>query len=138
MRHLERADIDAACADHPVFVMHGSGHLAYVNSKALEICNIHADTPIPAGGQGEIHLGADGLPSGLLIGQAYNLALSVIPKYTVEEYKGAFRKGIAAANAKGVCASGTAPSATWATSGSSSGLSMSWKRKAASICASTS
>lgn len=74
--------------------MHGSGHLAYVNSKALEICNIHADTPIPAGGQGEIHLGADGLPSGLLIGQAYNLALSVIPKYTVEEYKGAFRKGI--------------------------------------------
>ena len=82
--------------------MHGSGHLAYVNSKALEICNIHADTPIPAGGQGEIHLGADGLPSGLLIGQAYNLALSVIPKYTVEEYKGAFRKGIAAANAKGV------------------------------------
>ena len=106
MRHLERADIDAACADHPVFVMHGSGHLAYVNSKALEICNIHADTPIPAGGQGEIHLGADGLPSGLLIGQAYNLALSVIPKYTVEEYKGAFRKGIAAANAKGVCSIG--------------------------------
>ena len=138
MRHLERADIDAACADHPVFVMHGSGHLAYVNSKALEICNIHADTPIPAGGQGEIHLGADGLPSGLLIGQAYNLALSVIPKYTVEEYKGAFRKGIAAANAKGVCSIGTAPSATWATSGSSSGLFMSWKRKATSICASTS
>ena len=100
MRHLERADIDAACADHPVFVMHGSGHLAYVNSKALEICNIHADTPIPEGGQGEIRLGADGLPSGLLVGQAYNLALSVIPKYTVEEYKGAFRKGIAAANAK--------------------------------------
>ena len=88
MRHLERADIDAACADHPVFVMHGSGHLAYVNSKALEICNIHADTPIPEGGQGEIRLGADGLPSGLLVGQAYNLALSVIPKYTVEEYKG--------------------------------------------------
>ncbi|MFQ8887683.1 MAG: amidohydrolase [Bilophila wadsworthia] len=70
------------------------------------MCNIHADTPIPAGGQGEIHLGADGLPSGLLIGQAYNLALSVIPKYTVEEYKGAFRKGIAAANAKGVCSIG--------------------------------
>lgn len=106
MRHLERADIDAACADHPVFIMHGSGHLAYVNSKALEICNIHADTPIPEGGQGEIRLGADGLPSGLLVGQAYNLALSVIPKYTVEEYKGAFRKGIAAANAKGVCSIG--------------------------------
>ncbi|MFR6519887.1 MAG: amidohydrolase family protein [Bilophila wadsworthia] len=34
MRHLERADIDAACADHPVFVMHGSGHLAY-SLKAL-------------------------------------------------------------------------------------------------------
>ena len=49
---------------------------------------------------------ADGLLSGLLIGQAYNLALSVIPKYTVEEYKGAFRKGIAAANAKGVCSIG--------------------------------
>src|SRR5699024_9725489 len=106
MRHLERADIEAACADHPVFVMHGSGHLAYVNTKALERCNIHVDTPIPEGGQGEIHLGADGLPSGLLIGQAYNLALSAIPKYTIEEYKGAFRQRSAAANAKGVCSIG--------------------------------
>ena len=106
MRHLRRADLDAACADRPVFVMHGSGHLAYVNSKALECCGIRADTPIPEGGRGEIHLGDDGLPSGLLVGQAYNLALGVIPKYTVEEYKGALRKGIAAANAKGVCSIG--------------------------------
>lgn len=134
MRHLERADIDAACADHPVFVMHGSGHLAYVNSKALEICNIHADTPIPAGGQGEIHLGADGLPSGLLIGQAYNLALSVIPKNT----RAHSARASPPPTPRAYAASGTAPSATWATSGSSSGLSMSWKRKAASICASTS
>lgn len=105
-RHLTRADLDAACADRPVFVMHGSGHLAYVNSRALEICGIRADTPIPAGGRGEIHLGADGAPSGLLVGQAYNLSLSVIPKPTVEEYREAFRKGIAAANAKGVCSIG--------------------------------
>ena len=34
MRHLERADIDAACADHPVFVMHGSGHLADPRRRA--------------------------------------------------------------------------------------------------------
>lgn len=105
-RHLHCEDIDAACADHPVFIMHGSGHLAYVNSAALQLCGITAATPVPEGGCGEIHLDAHGKPSGLLIGQAYNLALSVIPKYSVEEYKSALRRGIKALNAKGVCGIG--------------------------------
>lgn len=105
-RHLHCTDLDAACADHPVFIMHGSGHLAYVNTAALRLCAITATSPIPEGGCGEIHLDAHGNPSGLLIGQAYSLALSVIPKYSVEEYKSALRKGIAALNAKGVCSIG--------------------------------
>lgn len=105
-RHLHASDLDAACADHPVFIMHGSGHLAYVNSAALRLCGITAHTPVPDGGSGEIHLDAQGEPSGLLIGQAYNLALSVIPKYSVEEYKYALRRGIKALNAKGVCGIG--------------------------------
>ncbi len=31
-RHLTRKDLDEAVPDHPVFVSHSSGHLAYVNS----------------------------------------------------------------------------------------------------------
>lgn len=35
MRHPTRADLDAACPRHPVFVRHVSGHMAVVNSAAL-------------------------------------------------------------------------------------------------------
>ena len=39
-RHLTRQDLDKASTENPVFIHHISGHLAYVNSRALQIAAI--------------------------------------------------------------------------------------------------
>lgn len=63
-RHLTRYDLDEVAPDHPVMVMHTSGHLAYINSKALELSGVGPETPQPEGG--EIHKDEKGIPTGLL------------------------------------------------------------------------
>ena len=40
MRHPTRYELDEAAPNHPVFINHVSGHLAAVNSKALELAGI--------------------------------------------------------------------------------------------------
>ena len=49
-RHPTRDDLDAVSHTHPIMLMHVSGHLAAVNSKALEIAKISAASEDPAGG----------------------------------------------------------------------------------------
>ena len=49
-RHPTRDDLDAVSDTHPIILMHVSGHLAAVNSKALEIAKISAASEDPAGG----------------------------------------------------------------------------------------
>ena len=64
-RHPTRAELDAACPDHPATVVHYSFHSVVANSRALELAEIGRDTPDPAAGQ--IVRGARGEPNGLLI-----------------------------------------------------------------------
>jgi predicted amidohydrolase YtcJ len=54
-RHPTRDDLDKVSMQHPVAVVHVSGHLAVVNSKALDALGLDGDTPDPVGG----HLGRD-------------------------------------------------------------------------------
>jgi len=49
-RHPTRDDLDAVSRDLPIMLLHQSGHLLAVNSKALEIAGITAETPDPQGG----------------------------------------------------------------------------------------
>jgi predicted amidohydrolase YtcJ len=49
-RHPTREDLDRVSRDRPVAVVHVSGHLAAVNSAALEILGIDESTPDPEGG----------------------------------------------------------------------------------------
>lgn len=49
-RHPTRADLDAVSQEIPIFALHQSGHLVSLNSKALELANITAETPNPPGG----------------------------------------------------------------------------------------
>jgi len=50
LRHPLREDLDAVSKDMPIVLVHQSGHLIAVNSKALEIGGITAETPNPKGG----------------------------------------------------------------------------------------
>ena len=65
LRHPMREDLDAVSKDVPIVLVHQSGHLIAVNSKALEIGGITASTPNPTGGV--IQRGEDGKePNGVL------------------------------------------------------------------------
>lgn len=92
-RHLTRDDLDDVSSGRPVFVLHVSGHLAYANSKALEIGGISAETPKPDGG--EIHKDDNGKPTGLLLEPgAIRLVSQHIPPYSLAEFKDAIPKAI--------------------------------------------
>lgn len=79
-----RADLDPISGDHPVFLVHISGHVAVANSKALEIAGITASTPNPPGA--EIERGPDGQPDGMLKeGAAQNLVTRHIPPPTAAQ-----------------------------------------------------
>lgn len=49
-RHPTRADLDAVSTEHPIAIMHISGHMLVANSLALEEVGITGDTPDPEGG----------------------------------------------------------------------------------------
>ena len=61
---LTRQMLDRASTTHPVFVYNASLHLAYCNTRALEVAGITADTPSPPAS--EIVRGEDGRPNGVL------------------------------------------------------------------------
>ena len=65
-RELTTKELDEISKDRPIFVLNASGHIAYVNSKALELAKITKDTPDPKGAQYGRY--ADGSPNGVLYG----------------------------------------------------------------------
>jgi predicted amidohydrolase YtcJ len=49
-RHPTRDELDAVAGERPIFLMHASGHLGVVNSAALDLLGINADSADPPGG----------------------------------------------------------------------------------------
>lgn len=78
-RHPTREDLDAVSQDVPIIAVHQSGHLAAVNSKALEMANITAATPDPAGGVIRRRAGSNE-PDGVLEENAMFLILNTFVK----------------------------------------------------------
>ncbi|MCR9294457.1 MAG: amidohydrolase [bacterium] len=65
LRHPLREELDEVSTELPVVLIHQSGHIISVNSKALEVGGISAQTENPAGGV--IQRGEDGKqPNGVL------------------------------------------------------------------------
>ncbi len=58
------ASLDAVSPNNPVILTHASGHASFANAKAMELSNLTAKTPNPAGG--EILKDKAGNPTGLL------------------------------------------------------------------------
>lgn len=76
-------DIDAVTGDKPAYFSAKSGHAAWVNSAALRLCGIHADTSDPDGGQ--IVRDESGNPTGILLELAMELVAKHIPPPTPEQ-----------------------------------------------------
>ena len=75
-RDLTTRDLDAIVPDRPVFVLNASGHIAYVNSKSLEIAGVTRDSQDPPGA--EYGRYEDGSPNGVLYGQAAFLGILLL------------------------------------------------------------
>ena len=65
-RHPTRWDLDLAAREHPVRLIHRSGHACVLNSVALRLCGIGTETAEPPGGYMERDPDS-GEPSGLLL-----------------------------------------------------------------------
>ena len=82
-RHLNRWDLDQAAPDHPVRLLHRSGHAMVLNSRALALTAIHGDTPDPPDGVIEREE-ATGEPTGLLL-EMNDYLDGVIPPLSKDE-----------------------------------------------------
>ncbi|WP_423735874.1 amidohydrolase [Chitinophaga caseinilytica] len=49
-RHPTAQELDAVTTDHPLYIMHASGHMGVANSVLLKDMQISYDTPDPSGG----------------------------------------------------------------------------------------
>ncbi|TIC80871.1 amidohydrolase [Nocardioides sp. GY 10127] len=81
------ADLDTVVSDRPVFLPNRDHHGAWVNSRALEIAGIDADTPDPS--DGRIERDAEGRPTGTLHEGAMDLVARHLPVTTPEEHDAA-------------------------------------------------
>lgn len=77
------ATLDEVVPDIPVVLASEDYHSVWVNSKAMALAGITAETPDPEGGV--IERSADGAPSGTLRESAMELVADVIPPYTREQ-----------------------------------------------------
>lgn len=82
-------DLDEITADHPVYLRRKCGHIAWANSKALELAGITRETPNPEGG--EIERDSAGEATGILKETAIGLIDKVIPEPTFDENLDAMR-----------------------------------------------
>lgn len=82
-RHPDRHVLDAAFQTNPVMISHMSGHMGCVNSAALALTAITADTADPEGGR--IGREEAGAPNGYLEETAFMRLSGVIPPPTREE-----------------------------------------------------
>ena len=98
-RMPDRCDLDRVSTDRPVIAVRCCGHAMGVNTRALEILGITAETPAPEGGSIGI---ADGAPNGQLFDNAMELVYSVMPAPDVTQVKEMLRRACRALNTYGV------------------------------------
>ncbi len=84
-RMPDRTDLDRVVKDRPCHITRTCAHVVVLNSRALGICGITRQTPVPAGG--EIRLNSDGDPSGVLSETALGLVRKFMPAYSPAMYR---------------------------------------------------
>ena len=86
--NITRHDLDRVAPAHPVFMLNASGHLAYVNSLAIERAGVSEATPDPGAG-GKYMKDEAGKLTGVLAGAAsYAPFLKAAPRSTPQNLIG--------------------------------------------------
>ena len=99
-RWPSREDLDLASSDNPVYIVRVCGHVAVVNSRALEIAGINKDTPDPP--MGIIDRYDDGEPTGVLREEAASLVSGKIPVQSLKPSQSDLRRMLDRALADGI------------------------------------
>jgi predicted amidohydrolase YtcJ len=94
LRHPTRDDLDPVSQDVPIMLVHQSGHMLALNSRALELSGISAATPDPQGGVVRRRAGSRE-PDGVLEETAaVPVMFKLLAQVGVEGFKAFFREGI--------------------------------------------
>ncbi len=88
-----RLDLDRVVDDRPIALDSKDRHSTWVNSLALQMAGVNANTPDPSGGQ--IVRDASGQPTGIFTENARRLIDAAIPSPTPESWRQAARAAIA-------------------------------------------
>jgi len=96
-----KEDLDALVPDRPAFMDSADGHSAWVNSRALALAGVTADTPDPEGGRIERDP-ETGQPTGTLRESAAGLVERFVPELSPQDYIKGLKAGLALANRFGI------------------------------------
>jgi predicted amidohydrolase YtcJ len=84
--YFSRLELDQKFLDTPVYFRRVDGHAAWLNTAALKACGLwQKDIESPKGGQ--IFLGDDGYPTGILLDLAMNAVEKNIPAESIKKIK---------------------------------------------------
>lgn len=102
MTELTADVLDKVSTEVPIFILNQSGHIAYVNHKAMEIAGVTDSTPNPGNG-GIYQKNAQGKLTGVLIeGEAYAAFLAKMPPPSQADIFQALQKTAKMIASKGV------------------------------------
>lgn len=104
-RMPDRHDLDSVSTEIPICATRACGHCLVVNSKALELLGIHADTPSPEGGL--ISKDEKGQPDGRFFDNAMGQVYDAVPAPSKEQLKDWIRLSCKALNSYGITSSQT-------------------------------
>ncbi len=97
----KKETLDAIVPDRPVYVTSADGHNAWVNSKALEMAGLTAETPDPANGRIERDTRTNA-PTGTLRESAMDLVSRLLPEPSAADRKKALLNSLQLANSLGI------------------------------------
>lgn len=81
----DKNDLDSVTTSKPIYLIRTCAHIAVCNSTALKIAGVHKNTFVPQGG--EIRIGPDGQPNGILSETALGIITAHIPPPTKAQLK---------------------------------------------------
>lgn len=93
--------LDAVVPDRPIQLNHIDGHFSWVNSLALQMANVDAQTPVPPGGEIVVD-DETGEPTGILLEGAQSLVVNIIPLRNDVQRRDGLQKMQRYANSLGV------------------------------------